>query len=200
MPHPGTRPTTRPPGRPRSESTRSAILEAAWSLVQASPISEISISGIAKEAGVGKATIYRWWPSRIALVCDAFLDRVEAATPLDENGTVVDVIRGHVTKVGANLMGPYGRVSRELIAACSTDAEGSTMFAERFIRSRREPVLAVIRRGISEGVFQSSLDPEAALDLLYGPMHYRLMVRHEPLTSEFVQRSLEVALRGMQAA
>ena len=69
--------TTRARGRPRSEAARQAILEATRTLLEATSVRDLTIETIAKQAGVSKSTIYRWWPNKAAIVIDA----VEAMVP-----------------------------------------------------------------------------------------------------------------------
>ena len=82
----------RRPGRPRSEASRQAILDATKRLLDTETVRDLSIERIAKEAGVGKTTIYRWWPSKAAVVIDAFFEAVVPKTPFPEGTSAAEAI------------------------------------------------------------------------------------------------------------
>lgn len=172
-------------GRPRSEESKAAILEATWQLLQSIPLKRLSIEAISREAGVGKTTIYRWWPSKTAVAVDAFLAQIEAVLPFPETKTVAESLVLQVQQVVKAFQGDVGRIVAGIVAEGQDDPEALTSFCDRFLNPRREVARQVIQKGIDSGELDSALDPDVAMDILYGPIYYRLLLQHLPLDEEF---------------
>ena len=186
-------------GRPRSIESQQAILNATWKLLIEGKVRDLSIEAIAREAGVGKTTIYRWWSSKTAVVIDAFLAKVTSEIPFPEESSAAFVLKGQVTSLVKAFSGEYGRIVAEIIAEGGGDKEALNSFRERFLLPRRAIAQAVIETGIQNGEFDANLDPELAMDLLYGPIYYRLLVGHLPLDEEFAIALPERVLRCFMA-
>lgn len=172
-------------GRPRSEESKAAILEATWQLLQSIPLKRLSIEAISREAGVGKTTIYRWWPSKTAVAVDAFLAQIEAVLPFPETKTVAESLVLQVQQVVKAFQGDVGRIVAGIVAEGQDDPEALTSFCDRFLNPRREVARQVIQKGIDSGELDSALDLDVAMDILYGPIYYRLLLQHLPLDEEF---------------
>ena len=185
------------PGRPRSVESEQAILAAAWTLLQQSSVRKVSIEAIAREAGVGKTTIYRWWPSKAAVIVDAFLAQISAELPFPESETAAGAIAKQMKQLTQVFRGEVGRIVSEIIAAGQEDPDALENFRNRFLNVRRDAARQAIERGIASGEFDASLDPDVAMDILYGPIYYRLMVKHLPLDDEFATAISRRALRGL---
>ncbi len=182
-------------GRPRSEESTCAILDAAWKLLLTKPLQEISIEAIAKMSGVGKATIYRWWPSKCAVVIDAINDKVLPQIEFPECDTVTESIRLQMQSLIRAFAGDYGRILGQIIADGQACPERLEHFRKNFIYQRRAMVRALIEKGIANGEFRQDLDIELTIDALYGPIFYRLLVKHLPLDKEFEDKLPETALK-----
>lgn len=174
-------------GRPRCQLARAAILEATVRLLERLPLQNLAIECIAREAGVGKATIYRWWPNKAAIVIDAFFEQVARQTEYDDRLSATDAIRLQVARVVKIMSGPQGRVVAQIIAEGQSDPRVLEHFRAVFLRGRRELARALVRRGIVRGEFSPDLDVEAAIDMIYGSVWYRLMVGHQPLDDQFAE-------------
>jgi AcrR family transcriptional regulator len=175
---------TRTRGRPRSEAAWQAILEATRTLLEATSVRELTIETIAKQAGVSKSTIYRWWPNKAAIVIDA----VEAMVPrtrLSESKSVSAALTEQLVLLVEHYRGPYGRIVKELIAEGQTDLEVLAAFRDRFLLRRRTVARDLIEHGKSTGEFDAALNTDLACDIIYGPVYYRLLVGHLPLDDEF---------------
>lgn len=181
----------RKPGRPRSEEARQALLGATARLMEAMPIRNITIGGIAKEAGVGKPTIYRWWDSKCAIVMDAFLATAAPQIPFPKSGSAVDALGLQVKRVIKLLRGRSGRIVAEMVGEGQSDPHILEEFRDRFFSHLLAPARAVIERGKKSGELDDGLDTDLALDLIYGPIYYRLLVGHQPLDEAFA-RALSV--------
>ena len=179
--------TTTPPPDPtrRSDRAHRAILEATGQLIEERGFAATSIDQIAERAGVGKQTIYRWWPNKAAVVL-AYAQQAARGVRDPDSGS----LRGDLRQLAADLCRmfgdtPGGRVCIALIGAAQTDPEFAQTFRETFTSSRRATVREALRRGQERGEVRGDIDLEAAADMLYGPIWYRRLVGHAPLTTGF---------------
>ncbi|MDQ7017884.1 MAG: TetR/AcrR family transcriptional regulator [Robiginitomaculum sp.] len=177
----------RRPGRPRSEQARLSILGTTAKMMEDLPIRSITIDGIAKAANVGKPTIYRWWDSKCALVMDAFLERMTPASPpkpdTDITQNLVNLLKGTIE----HLRGREGEIVAEIIGEGQSDPHILEEFHTRFFCQILKPARQIIERAKEIGMIDQNLDTNLALDILYGPIYYRLLVRHQPLDDHFTQ-------------
>ena len=185
-------------GRPRSEKARRAILEAAAQLLLAQGLEAVSMDAVAERAGVSKATIYRWWPSKETLALDALYDEWDTTRPSPRDtgslrADLLALLRPWIRRLRAR---PYGRVIAALIAEAQTDPEFAEEYRARFVEPRRGPARALFRRAIERGEIPADTKIEVALDLLYGPLYHRLLHGHAPLSDRFVQDVVDAALAG----
>ena len=190
--------TSRRPGRPRSERARQAILQAAADLLLDEGTAHVSMDTVAERAGVSKATIYRWWPSKERLALDALLEwTATGSAPRDTGslrGDLLALVRPWVREIRRR---PFARV----IGALLTEAQSDPAFAEdyrrHFVEQRRAPMRAAFERAIARGEAPADLDVEVALDLIYGPVYHRLLHGHAPLTDRFAASVIDLALAGI---
>jgi AcrR family transcriptional regulator len=196
--------TAEPPrrGRPRSEKARLAILEAAAELLLARGLSAVSMDAVAERAGVSKATIYRWWPTKETLALDALYNEWAAVYPPARDtgslrGDLLSMLRPWVRLAVSR---PYGRVIAALITEAQTDQAFAVEYRARFVEPRREQARAVFRRAIERGELPADTKIEVALDLIYGPIYHRLLHGHAPLNDRFVQDVVDTALGGIMPA
>jgi len=190
---------TRKPGRPRSEEAHQALLDATARLMEAMPIRQITIAGIAKEAGVGRPTIYRWWDSKCALVMDAFLATAAPQVPFPKDKSAIDALTLQVKRLIKFLCGRSGRNVAEIVGEGQSDPHILEEFRDRFFSQLLAPARAVIEKGKERGELDEHLDTELALDLIYGPIYYRLLVGHQPLNESFAKALLERVATALRA-
>ena len=186
----------RPPGRPRSEAARRAILSSTLRLLRRSGFHELSIEAIAADANVGKATVYRWWPNKGALVVDAFSSSVRRELLFPDTGSVysdMSLQMGHLVKI---LRSRRGQMVAALIGGGQTDLELIEAFRERFVRPRRLEAYATLRRGIRRGELPKSADLDLILDSLYGAVYMRFLIWKDGLSEMFIQEVCSMVLRG----
>jgi AcrR family transcriptional regulator len=186
-------------GRPRSEKARLAILEAAAELIMARGLAEVSMDAVAERAGVSKATIYRWWPTKETLALDALHNEWAAGAPSPRNtgslrGDLLSLLRPWAHLVGSR---PYGRVISALITEAQSDPEFARVYLSRFLEPRREHARAVFRRAIERGEIPPDTKLELAIDMVYGPLYHRLLHGHAPLNERFVRDVVDTALDGL---
>ena len=186
---------------PRSEKAHEAILAAAADRLLARGLGAVSMDAVAEQAGVSKATIYRWWPTKETLALDALYHEWAAARPAArETGSLrrdlLSLLRPSVRLVGKR---PYGRVIAALVAEAQADPAFAEQYRERFIEPRRAHARPILQRAIDRGELPSTTDIELALDLLYGPLYHRLLHRHAPLTERFLSDLVDTVLVGLRA-
>ena len=187
-----------PRGRPRSEKAQNAILEAAAELLLDQGLAAVSMDAVAARAGVSKATIYRWWPTKETLALDALYHEWAGVPPARDTGS----LRGDLLSLfrpWARLAGrrPYGRVIAALLTEAQTDPEFGRQYRARFVEPRRDQARAIFRRAIERGEIPADTKIEVALDLLYGPIYHRLLHGHAPLNDQFVRDIIDTALNGL---
>jgi AcrR family transcriptional regulator len=185
-------------GRKRSETSRQAILQAAFALLEEVGFDRMSIEGVAARAEVGKATIYRWWESRGVLAVEAFLTGVEPVIAFHDTGSAQDDMVAQMQALAQLYRGPTGRFVREMIGASQSDPAMRNAFHDRFLAPRREAARAVFRRGQAAGEFRSGIDADAAIDALYSPIYYRLLASDGPIDEGEMSKIAELVLGGLR--
>jgi AcrR family transcriptional regulator len=189
-----------PRGRPRSETARKAILSAAAELLLDRGLTEVSMDAVAERAGVSKATIYRWWPTKETLALDTLFTEWAAVTPQHYEsgslrGDLLALLRSWARLASGR---PYGRVVAALLTEARTDPAFSAEYQRRFVEPRRDQARAIFGHAIALGQISAETKIEVAIDLLYGPLYHRLLHGHAPLDDQFVDDVVEMVLRGIQ--
>jgi AcrR family transcriptional regulator len=185
-------------GRPRSEKARRAILQAAADLLLDQGGGQVSMDAVADRAGVSKATIYRWWPSKEHLALEALVEWASAGAPPRDTGSLrgdlLALVRPWVREIRRR---QFGRVIAALIAEAQSDPRFAADYRRHFVEERREPMQAAFKRAIDRGEAPAGLDIDVALDLVYGPLYHRLLHGHAPLSDRFAQEVIDLALNGI---
>jgi len=186
----------RSPGRPRSEDARRAILRSTLKLLQHTGFPELTIEAIAGDAGVGKATVYRWWPNKGALVVDAFASSTEHKLHFPDTGSVYHDMILKMKQVITIFRGRRGRIVAALLGGGQSDPELLEAFREGFLWPRRQEAYKTLRRGIERGELPRNLDLDLVLDILYGSIYMRFLIRHAELSESYVERVCRMVLDG----
>jgi AcrR family transcriptional regulator len=186
-------------GRPRSEVARQAVLAAATGLLLTRGLDAVSMDAVAARAGVSKATIYRWWPTKETLALDALQDQLSEPTeePPDTGtlrGDLTALLTGWIARVGGR---PFGRVIGALITEAAADPVFGALYRERYVEPRRAQARVLFERAIARGEIAARTDVEAAVDLVYGPLYHRLLHGHARLTQDFAATVVEVVVAGL---
>ena len=192
--------TARRRGRPRSETARAAILDAADELLLARGLGAVSMDAIAERAGVSKATIYRWWPTKEALALDALYYEWAAGTDANRDtgslkGDLLALLKPWVRRVSGR---PYARVLAALIEEARSNPAFAEEYLDRLLRPRRAQAKNVFTRAIERGEIRADLNVDVALDMIYGAAYHRLLHGHAPLNDRFVTQLVEMAVDGMR--
>jgi AcrR family transcriptional regulator len=178
------------PGRPRRSATGHAILTATREILAETGVHGLTIEGVAARSGVAKTTIYRRWRSKEDLALAALLEVIrqepQASPRLGRTETALTAALGRLVKRLDSKL--YGRVIRGLISDLGVDPVLARGFREQVLAHRVAELRALLQRGIERGELRPDLDTEVAIDLLLGPIYYRLLMSGEPLTSAFIDR------------
>jgi AcrR family transcriptional regulator len=186
----------RPPGRPRSESIRVTILRTTLKLLGENGFSDLTIADIAARASVGKATVYRWWPDKAALIADAFSRSATPELHFPDTGSVDTDMSQQMHQLIKIFRSPRGRIVSAILGGGQSDRGLITAFRERFLKPRRQEAYATLRRGILRGELRHDIDMDLLLDALYGPIYMRFLLRHDSLTPHFVDNLCRLVLGG----
>jgi AcrR family transcriptional regulator len=184
-------------GRPRSEQSEEAILAATIQLLSEKPLRDISMEEIARKAGVGKATIYKWWPSKACVALDAFLKKTNQMIPTSDTGSVRRDILEQLRSLIIFYKSPTGRILGQFVAESQMDKEFASLFRERFLKPRREGAGVIFDRGVERGEIDQNLNRELVLDLIYGPAIYRMIVGHAPLEEKLADEMVSILFGGL---
>jgi AcrR family transcriptional regulator len=183
-------------GRPRSQAAHDAILEAALLLVTKRGFRSVSVNEIAAQAGVGKMTIYRHWPNKAALVMDSLLALIGNETDFPKAGSAIESLRQQLDLQVAFFRSARGTLIRSLVAEAQSDPELAIAFRERWLGPRREGVRRIMQAAVAENSLRSDIDIDTAIDLLYGPLYYRLLLGSGTLDKRFVDTVYQQFLAG----
>jgi AcrR family transcriptional regulator len=181
------KPIKRKPGRPRNASAiaHNRILDAVFELLQTRSVRDLEIQEVCRKAGVSKPTIYKWWPTKAAMVMTMFEQRMVRRLPPIESLDAEKLIRVAVPGLIRLFNGPFGKVAAEMIAEGQSEPAVLREFRDRYLLKRRKVSVRVLKHAIASGEFKRSVDPELLLDLIFGPIYYRLLVKHQPLDQAF---------------
>jgi AcrR family transcriptional regulator len=156
-----------------------------------------TIEAIAARSGVAKTTIYRWWPNRTALALDLMVEAADAALPLPAGRDPLRALHQELRLGAAAAVGLAGRLLTSLLWEAQNDPDVRTALLQRVLLPRREARFRVVRQAQAAGVLRPDVPPSVAVDLLWGPIFYRMWVRHEPVTEAFVKQVFQHALEGL---
>jgi len=188
------------PGRPRNAQADEAILDAVIALLSSGQSGAgLSIEAVAAKAGVGKATIYRRWPNKEALLMDA-VGTMKGPIPTPKGDSVRDDLVMLVAANWTNRAKRYGKVTACLLPQFSRDEEMRQVY-QAIIEPRREVMRQVLRRGVANGELRADLDIEMTLLMISGPSMLQNMLQWNPQVSEegFPEALVDAVLRGAAA-
>jgi AcrR family transcriptional regulator len=183
--------------RPRDERTDSAILEATRELIAEVGVNEWRTEDLAARAGVGKGAIYRRYGSKDELVTAAIGALVDEEIAVPDTGStredLVALMRGAVEVYRS----PRARrLMPNLVGAMAHGPELAEEVRERFLSGRRSALSEVLLRGVERGDLDSDIDLELALDVLGGPLFYRLLITGGPIDEQLAEGVADLILRG----
>jgi AcrR family transcriptional regulator len=182
----------------RSERARAAIIEAALDLCREQGLARTTIEEIAKRAGVGKQTIYRWWPSKAAVVEEGINELAGRVTDFPDTGDVVADLRTQMVGVASIMASPAFAPYLSLIGAAQDDPELAKSFLDGIVKPRVGAARERLRRAQEQGQLRRDADLTDVIELLYGPIYYRALLRTRPQTAEQIDELLRLAFTGLE--
>lgn len=181
----GARPHT---GRRRNEAARQAVLDAALRLLVESKGAPITVEAVARAAGVGKQTLYRWWPSKGAVLLDALTDRAGQDVPAPDTGSLREDLRTVVAATfDAAQRAPWAPALRTLVREAATDPHLAELL-RAYTGTRRALLREVLDRGRARGELPADRDLDLLVDQVYGLFWYRFLLGHAPLDAAAAER------------
>ncbi|MGW1888807.1 TetR/AcrR family transcriptional regulator [Streptomyces sp. NPDC002004] len=192
----------------RSQRSRRAIYEAALALVGEAGYARTTIEGIAARAGVGKQTIYRWWPSKADVLLEAFLDRGEQAAaaaggtsgayPFPDTGDLEADLKFVLRATVDELLDPaFDAPARALAAEGLIDARLGAEFVAQLLEPQLQLYVERLRSAQRAGEVRADIDPRIALELFVSPLAQRWLQRTGPLSHAYADTLVEYALHGL---
>ncbi|MDT3426979.1 AcrR family transcriptional regulator [Paenibacillus forsythiae] len=185
-------------GRPRNLDTEKSILAASYDLLLENGFGAVTVEKIAERAGVSKATIYKWWPNKAAVVMDGFLSAAAARLPIPDTGSVFNNVLMHAANLVRFLTSREGKIITELIGEGQFDSGLAEAYRTRYFQPRRLEARQLFERGVERGELKKDLDIELSIDLIYGPIFYRLLVIGGELDDTYVQNLVASAFEGIK--
>ncbi|MFE4452377.1 TetR/AcrR family transcriptional regulator [Streptomyces sp. NPDC056796] len=189
---------TSPSSLRRSERSRRATLDAALELCTEKGYGRVTIEGIAARAGVSKKTIYRWWPSKGAVMLEAFAERFVGATPFVDSGDVAADMRRHINgAVKLVTTAPYGPAYAGILSEMHHDDVLAQAVREQLVGPRFDAAVGRLRRAQDQGQIPAGADLPLAVEMLYGPVYYRHVLRNPPQDEATVTALVDHVLRSL---
>ena len=185
-------------GRPRSESSRKSILDSTRRLLTHTTVQKLSIEAIAKKAGVGKTTIYRWWPNKSAVIMEAIFSQpaFNNVLPTPRNG--VQGVTQQLDKLCRQMGGKNGRLVAEIVGEAQSNPEALKIFIQTYLQDRYDTLSSYIDGGKQTGEFDTELDTDSAIDVVLGPVFFRLISGQE-LDDDFIKDMTTMLIKALKA-
>lgn len=186
----------RAPGRPRSPEVHGAILDAAIAAIRAVGYDAVTMDGIAARAGVGKAALYRRWPSKEALVVEA-LGRLVASIPVPDTGSLAEDVRIVMTTNLSMYADPAsGLLLSGLVAVMARSEPIAHAMRSGFVATRHDALRVVLARGVARGDLRRGVDLDLVVEMLNAPLFYRYLLSGRPVNEALVAEVTASVLRG----
>ncbi|WP_263385513.1 TetR/AcrR family transcriptional regulator [Granulicella arctica] len=169
-------------------------MNAVHALLKEKPARDLTMDAVAQRAGVGKPTLYKWWPSKAALIMAMFHERFSTILEMPEAVSAEEALRTRINHLVSQCHGLFGKVVAELIAEGQADPSILKELYENHIRPRRASAVGDIERGIASGEFRAGTDPELLLDAIVAPIYFRLLLGHPLLAQAYSGELIDQAL------
>ena len=184
-------------GRPRSETSRQAILSAAFDILVGQGFEKLTIEAVASVSGTAKTTIYRWWRTKAELSVEAFFHGTELTLTFPDTGTALGDFTHQISELAAVLRGHTGAAMAAMLRGARTDPDLSAALSEKWLNPRRQWGYDRLSKAASDGELQPGVDIAAALALLYGPIYTPLLFGQPVPEDQMVQKIIAIAACGI---
>ncbi|MGN6209919.1 TetR/AcrR family transcriptional regulator [Asticcacaulis sp.] len=188
----------RKPGRPRSQAVEEAVLQTTVDLLIEVGLKNMSMDAIAARAGVSKATLYKWWPSKLHLGLDALLSRGKVQAVVPDTGSAVEDFVLNAQGISRFYTDPkIGPCIMQLWGECLNSPDLLALYRERFLSRRRAGLHVIHERGVARGDIDGRYGVELALDIIYGPLIMRLLTGHGLVNDHEVEQLVRASFAGL---
>jgi AcrR family transcriptional regulator len=184
-------------GRPRDEAARRRILKAALDLMDETAFDRVTAEAIAGRARASKATVYRWWPNKSAVVIEAFREAIAPELPLRDTGDLRGDLASQMRNFARVLSGRGGRMLRSFVVAARSDPEVAAAFRSIWSDPRRAEAKEMLRQKQTSGQLRRDADLDLVIDSLYGPLYYRFLVKNEPPSQRYAEALADLVIQGL---
>src|SRR5579862_76339 len=188
-------------GRPPSEmaASHAAIMDAVYALLQEKSVRDLTMEEIAKRAGVGKPTLYKWWSTKATLVLAMLCERMAPNLAMPTVLTAEESLRLRVRRLIDAFNGPFGKIVAGLIAEGQSEPAIRQKFFDQLVGPRRRATIADLQRGKNAGELLSDTEPDLLNDAIFGAIYYRFLLRSGPLTRRFGEELVGQVIRGYRS-
>ncbi|NUP52467.1 MAG: TetR/AcrR family transcriptional regulator [Catenulispora sp.] len=184
-----------PGAAPRRARSHDKILETAFALIVERGYGRVTIEAIAAAAGVGKPTIYRWWPSKGALALEAINHRIGTVLDFPSTGDIATDLATQINGAVSVMNGPIGVVYRGIIAEAQSDPAIATAVRTTIIEPRTRDCQRRLAEAVTVGQLRGDVPTREMVELLYGPIYYRFLLGTDVLdpvrTPQLIARVLD---------
>jgi AcrR family transcriptional regulator len=182
----------------RNEGVHRAALAAAEKLLTERGYGGVTMEAIATAAGCSNKTLYRWWPTKAALFMELYVFLADKTLGAIDTGSFAGDIRRLIRSLAVLFRNTAsGMAMRGMIAEAQFNPVAAERFRDDFMSARRDVVRPIIRRGMERGEVDPKIDVEMLIDMTAGPLWYRLLLGHEPLSDRFARDAAEIIIRGV---
>jgi len=171
-------------------------MDTVYALLQEKSVRDLTMEEVAKRAKVGKPTLYKWWPTKAALVLAMLCERMASNLEKPSDLTAEESLRFRVRRLIDAFNGPFGKIVAGLIAEGQSEPGVLKEFFDRWVSPRRTATIADLQRGKNARELRSEAEPELLNDAIFGAIYYRLLLRSGPLTRRFGEELVEQVIRG----
>jgi AcrR family transcriptional regulator len=177
---------------------RDAVLKAAMELVQEDDLRTVSVDRISARSGVSKATIYRRWPNKTAVLVDAFLHQMTVDAPVADTGSAAEDFRLTLRGIMRFHSSPIGAIYAQLLGEAHFNPTERERIQTHLLNPRRAAMREIWDRGVARGELDPNIDPKVALMLIFGPPPmYRRLTAHAALTLDDADAIVAIATRAL---
>lgn len=178
-------------GRPRSEAAHTAALSAAWDGLRQLGFRRLTMEGIARRAGISKATVYRWWSNKAALVLEAVNTGTDRYPEFGHSDNTREALRQEVRGVIRYFKTEAGSAFLDLASESRFDSSLAHALSQQFVTSRREATRQVLADAAARGHVRDDVDVDTLMDMVWGAIYYRFLILHDLPPLKFADQLVE---------
>lgn len=183
-------------GRGPRARVRTAVMDATKGLLREAGFARLTVDAIADRSGVGKATIYRWWSNRADVAMDALLEERGPVGWFVHDGPAIGNLRRQLMVATEFLGGPTGLLVAGVVGDAQHDPQTAQAFRQRFLAPLFDLTRRLLVEATEEGDIRADVDHDTLIDMLTGPLYFRLLVTGEPISPDATERLIDTVLRG----